>query len=105
MPVNPIRTEMPIEETGQFRSNPGGSMNTICDGCYGYLVLRGVRPNRLPHSSGYPAMQFADAVSTSRQVEGEDRHIESILILAQRQELLFGNAKIVPITGKMFFHH
>src|SRR4051794_23912892 len=105
MPVDPIPTEILFKKIGQLWSDPGGSMYSIRDGRHRYLVFKGIRPNRLPHPASHAAMQFTDAIATACQIEGENGHIESFLMFAQGQELFFRDTQIVPVTGKMFFHH
>ena len=48
---------------------------------------------------------MAHAVAPTRHPQGKGGHIERVAEFAEIHELLFGDPKIIPIAGKMFFHH
>src|SRR5262249_44459974 len=80
-------------------------MNAIRYGSNWDVVLRKIRPNHLPHSSGDAAMQMTNGISPAAHAKGENRHVEGIAETAQLHKLLFGDSKIIPKTDEMLLHH
>src|SRR5206468_381786 len=62
MPIDPLRSEMPVEEQAQFRRNPCRGMDAVGNRSDGNLIFREVRPNNLPHAASHSAMKMAYCV-------------------------------------------
>ena len=76
MILEPLRTEVFVEETIYFRRYPGRGMNPIGDGSNGNFILNFLRPDRSPHSARDDAMHLADPVAIVRKTQAERGHIK-----------------------------
>ena len=76
MPIDPLRSEMPVEEQAQFRRNPCRGMDAVGNRSDGNLIFREVRPNNLPHAASHSAMKMADSVAPPRHSQRQHSHVE-----------------------------
>src|SRR5262245_54320713 len=69
------------------------------------LIFSKFRPNNLPHPAGHSTVKMAYRIAPAGHAQREDRHVERITELSQVHELLLGDAQIIPVPGKVPFHH
>src|SRR5262245_20365328 len=103
--VDPLWTEVTVEEQPEFRSNPSRGMNPVRNGSNRNIVFRHARPNDLPHSSRNAAVEMAHTVTPSSHSKCENRHVERVAKLAEIDKLLPCNTEFVPVPRKVFLHH